>query len=188
MWKTNKCSWNGHDLKALTQKMRKNECAWWEKKQALRTLYFCFTSQPSVKRHFWEHYFVIRSTHACMWPKMHFNQTLLALCLYTRKLKVQTRPVLFPIENGLCEATDVITIKLNLQISLPVCASRWCIGSVCVPTLCLSVWAVTFERVNIETSFLVWWYTLIIPRSVSSVKIIYWKMLTLLPGHPQHFW
>ena len=34
----------------------------------------------------------------------------------------------------------------------------------------LSVWAITFEVVDIETSFLVWWYILTISRSSLSIK------------------
>ena len=37
--------------------------------------------------------------------------------------------------------------------------------SVCLCVcLCVSVWAITFEPVDIETSFLVWWYILTISR------------------------
>ena len=36
----------------------------------------------------------------------------------------------------------------------------------------LSVWAITFEAVDIETSFLVWWYILTISRSSLSIKVI----------------
>ena len=61
---------------------------------------------------------------------------------------------------------------------------------VCV-CVCLFVRAITFEPVNIETSFLVWWYILTISRSSLSeyqghwfkVKVISWKMLIWLPGH-----
>ena len=40
---------------------------------------------------------------------------------------------------------------------------------VCV-SVCVPVWAITFEAVDIETSFLVWWYILTIPRSSLSIK------------------
>ena len=33
-------------------------------------------------------------------------------------------------------------------------------------------WAITFEPVDIETSFLVWWYILTISRSSLSIKVI----------------
>ena len=47
------------------------------------------------------------------------------------------------------------------------------IVSVCVCVcLCPSVWAITFEAVDIETSFLVWWYILTISRSSKSIKVI----------------
>ena len=42
---------------------------------------------------------------------------------------------------------------------------------VCV-CVCVAVWAITFEAVDIETSFLVWWYILTIGRSSSSVEVI----------------
>ena len=40
---------------------------------------------------------------------------------------------------------------------------------VCV---CVSVRAITCEPVDIETSFLVWWYILTISRSNLSIKVI----------------
>ena len=42
---------------------------------------------------------------------------------------------------------------------------------VCV-CVCLSVQAITFKGVDIETSFLVWWYILTISRSSLSIKVI----------------
>ena len=42
---------------------------------------------------------------------------------------------------------------------------------VCV-SVCLSVRAITFEAVDKETSFLVWWYILTISRSSLSIKVI----------------
>ena len=67
------------------------------------------------------------------------------------------------------------------------------IMSVCV-CVCLSVWAITFEPVDIETSFLVWCYILTISRSSLNIKVIgsrsgviSWKMLILLPGHQFDF-
>ena len=45
-------------------------------------------------------------------------------------------------------------------------------GNVFVVSVCVSVWAITFEPVDIETSFLVWWYILTISRSSLSVKVI----------------
>ena len=38
--------------------------------------------------------------------------------------------------------------------------------------VCLSVRAITFEPVDIETSFLAWWYILTISRSSLSIKVI----------------
>ena len=43
--------------------------------------------------------------------------------------------------------------------------------SVCM-SVCVSVQAVTFEWVDIETSFLVWCYILTIPKSRLSIKVI----------------
>ena len=42
-----------------------------------------------------------------------------------------------------------------------------CVWCVCV---CLSDWTITFEPVDIETSFLVWWYILTMSRSSLSIK------------------
>ena len=39
-------------------------------------------------------------------------------------------------------------------------------------SVCESVWAITFECLDIETSFLVWWYILTISRSSVSIKTI----------------
>ena len=52
---------------------------------------------------------------------------------------------------------------VEVMFSLCVC--------VCV-CVCLSVQAITFEQVDIETSFLVWCYILTISRSGLSIKII----------------
>ena len=38
--------------------------------------------------------------------------------------------------------------------------------------VCLSFWTITFECLDIETSFLVWWYILTISRSNLSIKVI----------------
>ena len=43
--------------------------------------------------------------------------------------------------------------------------------SVCL-SVCLSVQAITFEPIDIETSFVVWWYILTISRSSLSIKVI----------------
>ena len=51
----------------------------------------------------------------------------------------------------------------------------------------MSVRAIPFEGIDIETSFLVWWYILTISRSSLSIKVISWKMLILLPGHQFNF-
>ena len=45
-------------------------------------------------------------------------------------------------------------------------------GNVFVVSVCLSVRAITFEPVDIETSFLVWCYILTISRSSLSIKVI----------------
>ena len=57
----------------------------------------------------------------------------------------------------------------------------------CVCVCVLSVRAIPFEAVGIETSFLVWWYILTISKSSLGikghwvkVKVISWKMLILL--------
>ena len=65
------------------------------------------------------------------------------------------------------------------------------IGNVFVLSVCpsahmcvsLFVQAITFGRVYIETSCLVWWYILTITRSSLSIKVKYWKILIWLPGH-----
>ena len=63
--------------------------------------------------------------------------------------------------------TSRICGRGNVFCSVCVCVSL----SVCL-SLCLSVQAITFESVDIETSFLVWWYILTISRSNSSIKVI----------------
>ena len=54
-------------------------------------------------------------------------------------------------------------------VSVCVCVCQSVSVCMCV---CLSVWAITFEPVDIETSFLVWWYILTISRSQLSIKVI----------------
>ena len=39
-------------------------------------------------------------------------------------------------------------------------------------SVCVSVQAISFECLDIETSFLVWWYILTISRSSFSIKVI----------------
>ena len=53
-------------------------------------------------------------------------------------------------------------------ISARVCRKVVFSYSVCV---CVSVWAVTFECFDIETSFLVWYYILTISRPSLSIKV-----------------
>ena len=63
-----------------------------------------------------------------------------------------------------------------------------CSRSVCV-CVCACVCASVslsfraFEAVDMETIFLVCWYFLTKSRSILSIKVMYWKMLILLPGH-----
>ena len=45
-------------------------------------------------------------------------------------------------------------------------------GNVFILSVCLSVQAITFECLDIETSFLVWWDIFTIPRSILSTKVI----------------
>ena len=54
---------------------------------------------------------------------------------------------------------NVFVVSVCLCICLSVCLS-------------VSVRAITFEPVDIETSFLVWWYILTISRSSLSIKVI----------------
>ena len=61
---------------------------------------------------------------------------------------------------------------LHVLVTARVCG-RGNVFVVCVcMSVCLSVWAITFEAVDIETSFLVWWYILTISRSSLSIKVI----------------
>ena len=58
-------------------------------------------------------------------------------------------------------------------ISVCVCVCVCVHTSVCVSVcLCLSVQAITFEAVDTETSYLVWWYILTISRSSTNIKVI----------------
>ena len=66
---------------------------------------------------------------------------------------------------------NVFVVSVSVCVCLCVC-------------VCLSVRTITFEQVNIETSFLVWSYILTMCRSGLSIKVIgsrSWKMLILLP-------
>ena len=45
-------------------------------------------------------------------------------------------------------------------------------GNVFILSVCVSVWAITFKFLTIETSFLVCWYILTISRSSLSTKAI----------------
>ena len=69
---------------------------------------------------------------------------------------------------------DYATSPCNVaRICLCVITSRVCgRGNVFVVSVCLSVWAITFEQIDIETSFLVWCYILTISRSNFSIKVI----------------
>ena len=62
----------------------------------------------------------------------------------------------------------------------------WSLRDMCVClSVCLSVRAISFEEVDIETSCLVRYHILIISRSSFSInfKVNLYKMLILLPGH-----
>ena len=60
-------------------------------------------------------------------------------------------------------------------------------------SFCVSVQAITFEAVDIKTSFLVWWYMMTVSRSFEyqghwfMVKAISWKRLIWLHGHHFNF-
>ena len=54
------------------------------------------------------------------------------------------------------------------QIMFSYCACECVSECVCV---CLHGPAITFEVTNIETSFLVWWYTLTISRLIVNIKV-----------------
>ena len=45
-------------------------------------------------------------------------------------------------------------------------------GNVFILSVCLSVWAITFECFDIETSFMVWYNILTISKSNLSTKVI----------------
>ena len=100
--------------------------------------------------------------------KLFHSHRVLAL---EATLTLQSEWVMYPFlsvaanANTLCEWTFI--------------TSRVCgrgnvfVVSVCVClSVCLSVWAVTFEAFDIETSFLVWWYILTISRLSLSIKVI----------------
>ena len=63
---------------------------------------------------------------------------------------------------------------LYLVIASSVCGrGNIFIVSVCGSvSVCLSVWAIMFEAVDIETSFLAWWYIMNISRSSWIIKVI----------------
>ena len=75
------------------------------------------------------------------------------------------------------ECNQFLAIKVavvRLVITSRVCGrGNVFVMSVCLCVcVCLSVRAITFERVDIETSFLVWCYILTISRSCLSIKVI----------------
>ena len=63
------------------------------------------------------------------------------------------------------------TYVIDIMFSSCLCVCVCVYVCVCV-SVCLSVWAITFEWVDIETSFLVWCYILTISRSSLSIKVI----------------
>ena len=65
----------------------------------------------------------------------------------------------------LTELLVLCTLNLRIAVTARVC------GKVMF-SYCLSVQAKTFECLDIETSFLVWWYILIISRSNLSTNVI----------------
>ena len=79
----------------------------------------------------------------------------------------QTNGKSFVITYRVCGRGNVFIVSLCLCV----CACVYRCVCACV-SVCLSVWVITFEAVDIETSFLVWYYILIIPRSNLSIKVI----------------
>ena len=78
----------------------------------------------------------------------------------------------YPEVFGDSKATHVVVGEL-LFITSRVCGrGNVFVVCVCVCVSVLSVWAITFEPVDIETSFLVWCYILTISRSSLSIKVI----------------
>ena len=77
----------------------------------------------------------------------------------------------------------ILSVCLCLPVRLCVCACVCMCVCVCV---CVSVWALTFKCLNIEISFLVWWYILTISiygqvigsRSRSLLQIYYFDCWT----------
>ena len=67
------------------------------------------------------------------------------------------QPVLLLITSRVCGRGNVFVVCVCLSVCLSVC---------------VSVQAITFEAIDIETSFLVWWYILTISRSSLSIKVI----------------
>ena len=82
-------------------------------------------------------------------------------------------PVLMIITSRVCGRGNVFVVSVCVCVS--VCLSVCVFVCVCVcvfVSVCVSVQPITFEPVDIETSFLVWWYILTISRSSLSINVI----------------
>ena len=80
----------------------------------------------------------------------------------------------FFITSCVCSRCNVFILPMCLCVCVFSLPPAYVVNVMFLPCMCvcLSVWAINFERVDIETSFLVWLYILTISRSSLSIKVI----------------
>ena len=100
--------------------------------------------------------------------QFHYSHFLDIICCNVSKQSVSILHTCNSVENVEC------MLENSMFITSRVCGrGNVFVVSVCLCVcVCLSVWAITFEWVDIETSFLVWCYILTISRSSLSIKAI----------------
>ena len=134
--------------------------------------------------------------HTCLWLKSLITQILERRRYYLRVIRCTSQ--VEPISNNYLGYVMVAISAAKFYPFPPVTSQRQCyvinvyiftsrvcgrgnvfVVSVCVSVcvclcvcVCLSVQAITFEPVDIETSFLVWCYILTISRSSLSIKVM----------------
>ena len=74
--------------------------------------------------------------------------------------------------HGLFTFQVLLLLSCTFHVFFIFTSHIWGRGNFFVMSVCLSVWAITFEGVDIETSFLVWCYILTISTSSLSIKVI----------------
>ena len=92
----------------------------------------------------------------CLWPVIKLMSNI-RVSGFNGLLVVQIGSMLvtyrFVFTSCVCGRGNVFVVSVSVSVSVCVCS------------------AITFEQVDIETSFLVWWYILTISRSSLSIKV-----------------